>query len=347
MFSPFTKRIFGFTAGFFVLWLSTKYLLPLLAPFLLGGLFALLSEPAVSFSQKKLKLQRPWAAGAGVAVTLLALVGLLSGLGAILIRTLLALADGLPNMEKTARDGLDVLEGWVVELSYKAPAGMQPMLTRTVENTFSGGGIFVEQLSQSIPAFIGNLLSGVPDSALRLGTAVLSAFMLSARIPRLKAYWQTHQPAKWNEQYLPALRRAKKALLGWLKAQGVLMLVIFSIVTAGLLLLRIPYAPFWALFIALLDAVPMLGTGLVLVPWAIICFLMRQSVRALGLLGIVVCATVARTTLEPKLLGKHLGLDPLITLLALYIGYKIWGFWGLLAAPVLTAALLSALPKNT
>lgn len=346
MLSPFVKRIFGFTAGFFVLWLSTKYLFPLLAPFLLGGLFALLSEPAVSFSQRKCKLPRPWASGVGVAATLLALAGLLSGLGAILIRSLLALADGLPNMEKTARDGLEVLEGWAVDLSYKAPAGMQPMLTRTVENTFSGGGIFVEQLSQNIPTFIGDLLSGVPDSALRFGTAVLSAFMISVRIPRLKAYWQAHQPAKWNGQYLPALRRAKEALLGWLKAQGVLMLVIFSIVTLGLLLLRISYAPFWALFIALLDAVPMLGTGLVLVPWAIICLLMGQSVRALGLLGIVVCATVARSTLEPKLLGKHLGLDPLITLLALYVGYKIWGFWGLLAAPVLTAALLSALPKT-
>lgn len=347
MFSPFVKRIFGFTAGFFVLWLSTKYLFPLLAPFLLGGLFALLSEPAVTFFQRKFKLHRSWAAGVGVAVTLLALIGLLSGLGALLVRELLALADGLPNMERTARDGLNVLESWAVDLSQKAPAGMQPMLIRTVENTFSGSGVFVEQLSQNIPAFIGNLLSGVPDSALRLGTAVLSAFMLSARIPRLKSYWQTHQPPKWNEQYLPALRRAKEALFGWLKAQGVLMLVIFSIVTTGLLLLRVPYAPFWALFIALLDAVPMLGTGLVLVPWAVICFLMKQSVRALGLLGIVVCATVARTTLEPKLLGKHLGLDPLITLLALYIGYKIWGFWGLLAAPVLTAALLSALPKST
>lgn len=347
MFSPVIKRLIGFVAGFFVLWLGTKYLLPLLAPFLLGGLFALVSEPAVAFSQRKFRLSRPWAAGLGVAVTLLALVGLLSGLGALLIRELLALAEGLPNMERTAREGMDVLENWAVDLSQKAPAGMQPVLTRTVKNTFSGSGVFVEQLSQKIPVFVGDLLSGVPDSALRLGTALLSAFMLSARIPRLKAYWQAHQPPKWNETYLPALQRAKKALLGWLRAQGVLMLVIFSIVSIGLLLLRIPYAPFFGLLIALLDAVPMLGTGLVLVPWALVCFLMQQSVRAVGLLGIVVCATVARSTLEPKLLGKHLGLDPLITLIALYVGYKVWGFWGLLAAPVLTAAVRSAWPETT
>lgn len=346
MFSPLTKRILGLFAGFFVLWLSTKYLLPLLSPFLLGGLFALISEPAVAYSQRKFRLRRPWAAGIGVAVSLLALAGLLWGLGALLIRELLALAEGLPNVEKTAREGIGVLQNWAVDLSRKAPAGMQPVLTRTVENTFSGSGVFVEQLSENVPVFLGNLISGVPDSALRLGTALLSGFMISARLPRFKDYWQAHQPSKWNEQYLPALRRAKKALLGWLRAQGVLMLVIFSIVTAGLLLLKIPYAPFWALLIALLDAVPMLGTGLVLVPWAVVCFLMGQSVRAVGLLGIVVCASVARSTLEPKLLGKHLGLDPLITLIALYVGYKIWGFWGLLAAPVLTAAVISAWPKN-
>ena len=112
----------------------------------------------------------------------------------------------------------------------------------------------------------------------------------------------------------------------------------FCILLAGFLLLQVPYAPLWATLIALVDAIPMLGTGLILVPWSVIRFLQQEPAQAIGLLGIFVTATLARSALEPRLVGQQLGLDPLVTLIALYLGYQLLGIPGLLVAPLLAVA---------
>ena len=89
---------------------------------------------------------------------------------------------------------------------------------------------------------------------------------------------------------------------------------------------------------ALVDAVPMLGTGIVLIPWSLISFLQQDIPRAIGMLGIFISATLVRSVLEPRLVGKQLGLDPLATLIALYLGYRLLGLPGLIAAPLLAVA---------
>ena len=81
--------------------------------------------------------------------------------------------------------------------------------------------------------------------------------------------------------------------------------------------------------------------------WAAVSLLQGEQLRAIGLLAIFGCATLARSTLEPRLVGRQLGLDPLLTLAALYTGFRLWGFFGLLAAPILTAAVKSVLDARS
>ena len=99
---------------------------------------------------------------------------------------------------------------------------------------------------------------------------------------------------------------------------------------------------------AVVDAIPILGTGTVLVPWALVSLLQKESLKAIGLLCTYGAAAITRTVLEPKLVGRHLGLDPLTTLIALYAGYRFWGVLGLLLTPILASAAKSLLntPKN-
>jgi len=141
---------------------------------------------------------------------------------------------------------------------------------------------------------------------------------------------------------LPVLKRIKTAIGGWLKAQLMLAGLCFVIVCGGFLLLRIPYAPIWAVLTALVDAIPILGTGTVLLPWALVCLLQGQTVRAIGLLGTYVAAMLSRSALEPRLVGRQLGLDPLVTLAALYAGFRLWGIGGMLLSPVICVAVLEA-----
>ena len=335
------KPVIFAVCGLLGLWLATKYLLPVALPFLLGGLLALAAEPAVAACHTRLKLPRAAAAGLGVTATLLLLAGLLTLLGAIAVKQLTRLADTVPDLESTARQGLSSLRSWFDQIADRAPAGVQPVLHRAVEGVFSDSSMLVDQVTSRIPGAVTSVLSGVPNGALAIGTGLLAAFLISARLPKLKIAAARAIPKSRQEKVLPVLRRVKTNLGGWLRAQGLLSAVIFGILCLGFWLLRLPNGFVWALLIAVMDAVPMLGTGVALVPWAAVSLLQGEHLRAIGLLCIFGAATLARTTLEPRLVGRQLGLDPLVTLAALYAGFRLWGFWGLLAAPIITAAAKS------
>ena len=159
---------------------------------------------------------------------------------------------------------------------------------------------------------------------------------------RLRTRLQSPPEGSWLARVLPRLRRIRHALWCWLKAQGKLSCISFLILLAGLLLLGIPWAPLWAFLIALVDAVPLLGTGTVLIPWALVSLLQARPVEALGLFAIYLTAALTRSVMEPRLVGKQLGLDPLITLGAIYAGYRFWGFGGILLAPILCVVVKEA-----
>lgn len=216
------------------------------------------------------------------------------------------------------------------------------MVDRSVDRLFSSGSVLVEQATVRLPGAISAFLGRLPDSALSIGTGILSGFMLSARLPKLKSVAREKLPEQLFTQVLPAFKRSKAALLGWLKAQCKLSAITWAIVTVGLLLLQVPYGPLWAVAVALVDAVPLLGTGTVLLPWALVCLLQRAHFRSVGLLCIYAAAVLTRTVLEPRLVGRQLGIDPLLTLLFLYLGYRFWGILGMLLAPMLAAALFAA-----
>ena len=138
----------------------------------------------------------------------------------------------------------------------------------------------------------------------------------------------------------------RTAVGGWLKAQIKLSAVTWLILTTGFFLLRVSYAPLWAAMVSLVDAFPILGTGTVLLPWALISFVQDNAARGMGLLGIYAVVSVTRSVLEPKLVGKQLGLDPLVTLAALYAGYRLWGLGGMILAPLLAVTVRNLIPGS-
>ena len=335
----FNWKPFATLAGTFLLaWLGLKYLLPLALPFVLGIALALAAEPLVGLLSRRLHFPRGLAAGIGVTVSLVCLVSLLVLLGALLIRQLRAVTLVLPQLEQTTVSSLSTLETYLLKLSGKLPTMFREPVERTVEDFFSNGTVLVDQVAQRMPALAGAAFSHVPGSALTVGTGILSGFMLSARLPALRA-WLAGRPF-WGklQTWRSAAAGLRSALGGWVKAQLKLTLLSFGIVTVGLMLLRVSYAPVWSALIALVDAIPVLGTGTVLLPWAFVCLVQGNGLRAVGLLAICLVAMGARSFLEPRLVGKQLGLDPLMTLVALYTGFRIWGVGGMLLAPLLCVA---------
>ena len=330
----------GVHKGFFALfllilvWLTGKFLLPFGFPFLLGTGIALAAEPVVRLGTDRLKLRRGPAAGAGVTLTLVLIFGVVLFLGGILVRELGSVAQKLPSM---AKESAGLLEDALVTLSARAPEPVGPVLTNSIHRFFQDSSALTDQAVQKVPGLLSGILGKVPGSAMSLGTGVLSGYFISARLPKLKAWAKTHLPIAWEEKVFPSLRRLKGSLGKWLAAQGKLMAVTYCIVAAGLMLLGIPYAFAWAILVAAVDAIPLLGTGTVLIPWALTKLLQGDPLMAAGMTLLYLVAMVTRTVLEPRFFGRHLGLDPLVMLIFLYFGYRLWGFLGIVISPLLAA----------
>lgn len=325
-------------------WVGGKVLLPLCFPFLLGTGLALAAEPAVRLLSGRLHLPRPLAAGIGVTAVSAGLTLLMLLVLAFLVRELGLLAGVLPDLTQTARSGISLLRSWLMDMAGRTPQSIRPLLQQNVTGFFSGGTALLDKGFSYILGLAGAILSHVPDSALTLGTGLISAVMISAKLPRIRRWINTRLPRERMRPLLDTLKQMKTAVGGWLLAQLRLAGVTLVLLLLGLVVLGIPYAPLWAAGIALVDAVPVLGTGTVLLPWALISYLQADRARAIGLLALYILISVTRSVLEPKLVGKHLGLDPLVTLFALYAGYRIWGFGGMLIAPLLAVTAVQLLP---
>lgn len=331
------------------LWLAFRFLLPILMPFLLGILLALAAEPLVHTLQRIPKLPRTGASIIGVSIALVIALLLVVTLCAFLLRELGSLAGVLPDLEDAAISGLSSLEQWLTDLAQKAPQGISPILTQGVEGMFSNGNALLDRLTSWLLTLASTILKALPNSALGFGTWVLASFMLSSRLPRIRQWISGHLPDAWHTKYLPHLKTLKKTLLGWLLAQAKLVAVTFVILAVGFFIIQIDHPLLWASVVCLVDILPILGTGTILIPWSLVCFLQGNNLHAIGLLAIYGIISLLRSVLEPRLVGKQLGLDPLVTLIALYAGYHLWGILGMLFAPILAVVVTQILfrPQNT
>ncbi len=332
---PALRNLFRLVGFFLLAWAGVRYLLPIAMPFLMGTALALAAEPMARPLTQRLRFPRPLAALLSVSAALILLCALLVLLLSLAVRELGALAGALPDLGNTARQGLLLLEDFLMGIVARTPEGVRPVLTQGVLRLFGSGNTLMNRLLGIVSSVASGILLGIPDGALGVGTGILSAYMISSRLPKIREFLRTRLPEPLYTRYLPAWKRMKTAIFGWLKAQLKLSGISCGILIVGFLLLRIPYAPLWGVLTAFVDALPLLGTGAVLLPWALVCVLQGNSLLAVGLVGIYAATALTRSALEPRLVGKQLGIDPLLTLVALYFGYQIWGIWGMLLSPVL------------
>mgnify|MGYP002295252359 CR=1 FL=1 len=247
---PAVKKSLSVAAAFFAVWLAARFLLPLCFPFLLGALLAFAAEPMVGFLQKR-RVPRCVCSGIGVSMAFCFLAMLVLILCAFALRELRRVAGVLPDLEDTAKSGIGLLQSWLLELASRAPQSVQPLLSENVTSFFSNGTSLLDKVIRYILGLAGSILSHIPDGALSLGTAVISSFLISARLPKIKSWLKKRLPGEKLKPAADALKRMKNAVGGWLMAQLKLMGVTFTILTLGFVMLRIAYAPLWALVVAL------------------------------------------------------------------------------------------------
>lgn len=319
-------------------WLTVRYVLPISLPFLLGLLLALASEPGVRLLHGRLRFPRKMATAVSVSLVFLLFATVLTLLVGLLMRQVTRLQAILPQLEAAASQAITLLEQWLASLADKLPKGMHDAVNRLAETDLSGGNMAGQAL-QRVSQMATGLLSKLSAGLFGIFTGLISGYMLSARLPLLRQNLRSHLPAVWEQKMLPALQGMRTALGGWFLAQLKLTGVTFVLLWIGFLLLRIPNALLVAALSALVDAFPVLGVGTVLVPWSLVNLLQGNQARGLGLLALYGTVSLIRSVLEPRVVGKGIGLDPLVTLAAIYAGWQLLGIPGMLLAPIFAMAV--------
>lgn len=328
------QTLLRLAAGALGAWLFFRFLGPVLLPFALGLLPALAAQKATVQLQDRIRVPRWLSACLCVGLLYLVFFLVLFLAGRLLLQELESFLRSLPQLAGSLAGPLSRLEQAMLELASRFPDGIGAALEQWTQEFFRSGAGLGQRLYSLAFSLASGFLKKAPDIALFCLTALLSGFMLAAKLPNLQALWTEKAPKPWQEKGRFLLEKLKGTLLGWLKAQGKLMLVTFLVLTAGFLLLGVEYPLLFGVAIALVDALPVLGSGLFLIPWSMVQFLAGNTFLGVGLLCVYAAAALLRTALEPRLLGKQMGLDPLLTLLCLYAGFRFFGVPGMILFPM-------------
>lgn len=220
-------------------------------------------------------------------------------------------------------------------------------------------GKFGEGLSDAIFSAATSLLSGLfnvlrslasalPGAILAIVITVISAIYFSVDLDRINGAMLSLVPKDRRD----GVERIKNGFLSvgikYVFSYFLLFLITFATVLVGFLILKVPYALFLALLVAFLDLLPVIGVGTFLIPYGVFEIVRGNSALGIGLLILFAVQTVIRELAEPKILGKNLGVHPLLTLVILYTSYTLFGFIGILTVPIFTViAELFLAKKNS
>lgn len=316
-------------------WVGVRWVLPWLAPFLTAAVLAWLLEPVVGWLIRSLRLPRRWAA----ALCVLGAAGLAGGLAALLAwrlwYELMALLGRLPQLLTELTMWAERAEMWLYRLFVALPAELREPARQVAEEAVRGILAFPSWVGETLAGGMGGFLSVLPTTGLFLFTTFLATYFMMAGCPGLQAAAQ-QLPSAWQERIKRWQRAASGAAGSWLRAQGILILLTYGELSVGLLMLRVEPALLLAGVIALVDALPIFGSGAVLLPWSLFSLLAGRMPLGLGLMVLYGVVTLVRGALEPRLLGKRIGLPSLVSLVSMYVGFQIFGVAGMILMPVLT-----------
>ena len=301
-----------------------------LAPFFFGLIIALLMEPLIRFIVKRMKWKR-WVASLLCVLIFLAII---SSLGAWLVTTLIRQVSAFV---ESAPYNIEEFSDRLSELNIRL---------QRVEDSLPEGWYIppIEDMAMSLVTTLFG--EGMRDHGMRIAT-VIPNFFLNTLLMLISAYFfmadretifnamRKACPVWISKQMAQTRKGLSRAMGGYFRAQYILMAMVGIISIAGLLILGNQYALLVGLLVAILDFLPILGAGAVLIPWALISLVMGNLHHAIGLGIIYGVITITRQVMQPKILGDQMGAHPLASLMSIFIGFRMFGLLGLVIGPSL------------
>lgn len=319
-----------------VVFLAVIWLLPraivFFMPFVAGWIIALIAGPLVRFFEEKVKIRRKVGSAFVIIVVIALVVLLIYFAGSKLIEQVIGLIGALPDMWAGMESDLSNIGKNLSVVFEKLPKDAQKGINDFLATIGSWLGDFFGKIGTPTIAAAGNFAKQLPSIFIGLIMALLSSYFFVAERGQINEWFCEHTPASLQLRYQMMRNSLVKSVGGYFKAQLKIEVWMYFLLLIGLGILHVNYFALIALGIAFMDFLPFLGTGTVLIPWAVIKILTADYKMAVGLLIIWGGGQLARQLIQPKIVGDSMGVPPLPTLFLLYIGYKIGGVVGMIIA---------------
>ena len=310
-------------------------LLHFFMPFVVGWILALLANPLVRFLERRVKLVRRHGSMLIIIAALAIVIGLFYGASLLVYREMGSfLADAPEIYQSVIAEIGDALQNGR-KLAEYFPQNLQPPLLAFSDNLDGLFGKLVSRAAEPTVQIAGHVAKSIPNLLVNMVIIILSSYLFLADRESIMRWLKEHLPA-FVFRYIEYMKRDAKGLIGgYFLAQFRIMCVVALILAAGFLVLGVRYGVLLAFLTAILDFLPIFGTGTVLFPWAVVKLFAGEYAYATGLILLYILTQVVRQIIQPKIVGESMGLPPLMTLFLLYLGFKLRGLTGMiLAVPV-------------
>lgn len=326
--------------------LLARYALGVVMPFLIALLVSLLLKPAVSFFHEKWKLPRGLTGILFVVVFYAVLGLLLIVLGVQLFAAAKSFFLTLPSLYTNSivpwmKRIFTSLQDFASRLDPQAAAAYNAVSS----NLTSSLGDTIVNLSKRVVSWVTGFTLKAPGFLLKLLITVIATVFLTVDFPKIKAFVMRQFSPHWRNLLHDARVHLGRTLWSYTRSYALILLITFGEIALGLTIIGIDHAVGIAVAIAIFDILPVVGSGLVLLPWTIFTLISGNIVQGIGLAVLYVVVIIVRQIMEPKIVGDRVGLHPLVTLLSMVLGTYLFGGIGLLGLPI-TVALIHALNKE-
>ena len=314
-----------------------RYLLPVLLPFFIAYLIASAVRPLASFLSKKTGIgKKVW--------SVILIIAIAAALGALFWFLFSTLIDELTQAMTAAGTSVSEKSEPLRKISYKVAGilqranviGEEMSLEIDIKEMLTGAA---SSLSKCLAGLIGKAASKAPGVIFFIVVTLLSIFYFTCDPAGVSSTLSRFIPKSVIEKAERGLTLAKSSLKGFARAYFSLFAITLVSLFVGFLFVRIDYPFLAALLCSIVDILPVFGVGTVLVPWAVILFLMGKTGKAIGLLVLFFVIYALRQILEPRLVGSAAGVHPSLALFFVYLGFRLFGVGGMIFAPVLLNAV--------
>ncbi len=314
-------------------------IIPYIAPFIMALFITFTIERPVRFLIKKTKISR----GISVAVVLLVFVLVIGGILTLvfsqIVNEIWRLTKEIPSAQ-TVKKYVEMLLEKSQDLYLSLPSDFEKALRDNLGSLVGTVSSYLESLWN----YMVNIVKFLPEFFVFIVISLVASFFMSRDREKISNFVFKQMPEGWKNKIRTVKDDLFVALVGYIKAQLILITITFIELLIGYSIIGVKYAFFFAVLTAIVDALPILGTGTILIPTSAIYLLLGNVPRAFAFIVLYIVISVVRQFLEPKVVGENLGLHPLVTLISIYVGMQVFGIIGLFLGPILVI-IVKALQK--